>query len=115
MRTQHLFVITIGLLPLAVFALTTWLTNGAPFRPVDHQESHINGIGRVLPTATRAGPVTHPVWMTQSGADTEREYLYRMARNGDRGAALLLTVLDDGGVGARRFARISPDELIPRP
>lgn len=93
-RSIHLFVVMVGIVPTLIFAMTVWITGGAPFEPVGRPE---------LPalTAPAALPPAPPMAVTGERAiaaqrhDPDMNRLERLARSGDAEAALLLTILDE--------------------
>ncbi|MEK9660613.1 MAG: hypothetical protein VW644_02565 [Alphaproteobacteria bacterium] len=93
MRSIHLFVVMVGIVPALIFATTVLLTGGAPFEPVDRRAVPSLSVPAppfpAVPDAVTGGQA---VVVQQREPDIDR--LERMARRGDAEAALLLTILD---------------------
>ncbi len=111
MRTLHLFVVLIGAMPALAFGATVWLTDGAPFRPFGRhgvpmagERNGVTAVPRETELGRRPTEPTRDVGAIAAISDPEWDRLNRLARDGDRGAALLLTILEDPGnsVGGTR-------------
>lgn len=93
MRSIQLFVIMVGIVPLLVFSLTLWLSDGAPFDPMGRPGNPA--------IAAPAAESDTPLPLESGGRnlaaqprDAEIGRLQQLAREGDAEAALLLAILD---------------------
>ena len=123
MRMFQLFAFFIGFLPVFVFGATVWVTEGAPFRPFGPD----TGSATAADTPTPAVPAGLPALPERlpplgfeparivpkgdrsvAGLDRDDDWhrLHRLARDGDRGAVMLLSILDaPPRTGARTGSR----------